>query len=239
MAPAIPPLDWQSFHLPKKGHTLQEYEDAFAGDARAGRFAVADGASESSFASSWARILVHAFVGKPGPWSAWLPAARKRWRSRLHEENLPWYAQTKVEEGAYAALVGVHFEASNWHAEAVGDSCVFQLRDDALRQSFPVRRAGDFSNQPNLLGSRVHKSAPARTRRLHLEGEWRRGDVLCLMTDALAHWCLHRVEDRQQPWAEILAIETTRDFVECIEKLRSEGMRNDDVTLIRIQAKMR
>jgi hypothetical protein len=229
-------LAWQTFHLPKRGHTQEEYEDAFAGDPKSGRFAVADGASESSFASSWAKILVEAYVGKPGPWSAWLPAARTQWRTRLNGANLPWYAQTKVEEGAYAALLGVRFDGTSWHAEAVGDSCVFQVRDNGLRRAFPVRRAGDFNNQPNLLGSRLHKNAGTRTKRLHLESDWRPGDTLFLMTDALAQWFLGQVERRRQPWQQIRTIETAADFVECIEKLRKDGMRNDDVTLVRVQA---
>src|SRR5437879_1758144 len=120
MPTATPSLVWHTFHLPKRGHSPKEYEDAFAGDLNAGRFAVADGASESSFASAWAQILVRAYVSKPGPWPKWLPAARKRWRSRLNQVDLPWYAQTKLEEGAYAALLGVHIEGKTWHAEAVG-----------------------------------------------------------------------------------------------------------------------
>jgi hypothetical protein len=236
MPTAPPALDWRTFHVPKNGHTQEEYEDAFAGDPKSGRFAVADGASESSFASSWAQILVNAYVGKPGPWAAWLPAARKQWRTRLNGADFPWYAQTKFEEGAYAALLGIHFDGPNWHAEAVGDSCVFQVRDNGLRRAFPLRRAGDFSNQPNLLGSRAYKNSAMRTRRLHLESEWQPGDMLFLMTDALAHWFLQQVERRQRPWQQLLAIETARDFVEFIEKLRKEGMRNDDVTVVRVRA---
>jgi serine/threonine protein phosphatase PrpC len=236
MPTAIPSLDWHTFHVPKRGHSPLEYEDAFACAPKAGRFAVADGASESSFASAWAKILVQAYVHKPAAWSTWLPAARKRWRTRLDHGELPWYAQTKLEEGAYAALLGVHIKGRTWDAEAVGDSCIFQVRGSKLRRAFPLRRSQDFSNQPNLLGSRSHKHAGIRTRRLHLKSDWQEGDVLLLMTDALAQWFLQNVEARGRPWTDLLAIETRREFVDLIEKLRGEGMRNDDVTLIRVQA---
>jgi hypothetical protein len=176
-------------------------------------------------------------VNKPGPWSAWLPAARKHWRVRLGELDLPWYAQAKFEEGAFAALLGVQFNGSTWHAEAVGDSCLFLVRDEGLYYSFPVRRSRDFSNQPHLLGSRPQNNSGSRTRRLHLEQDWRPGDALFLMTDALAQWFLERVENRQRPWKALLAIETAKNFVGCIERLRNNGMRNDDVTMIRIQDK--
>jgi hypothetical protein len=237
MPTALPSLAWQTFHVPKAGHTHQEYEDAFAGDPKVGRFAVADGASESSFASSWAELLVDAYVGKPGSWSTWLPGARKRWRARLSKADLPWYAQTKFDEGAYAALLGVYFDGPRWHAEAVGDSCVFQIRNHGLRRAFPLRRPDEFNNQPSLLGSRAHSNADPRTRRLHLESDWQDGDILLLMTDALAHWFLRQVERRRQPWRDLLAIETVPEFVECVDKLREDGMRNDDATLIRVQTK--
>ncbi len=53
---------WRVFALPKRGHRLEEYEDAYAGNPDGGRFAVADGAAESSFANVWAQLLVSGFV---------------------------------------------------------------------------------------------------------------------------------------------------------------------------------
>ena len=63
-------LTWQSFFLPKRGNAAEEYEDAFAGDPASGRFAIADGASESCFAAAWAKIVVESYVKTPGSWSA-------------------------------------------------------------------------------------------------------------------------------------------------------------------------
>jgi hypothetical protein len=236
MADTIPRLAWQTFHVPKKGHTAQEYEDAFAGDPALGRFAIADGASESSFAGPWARLLVRAYVRKPGEWSAWLGVARKRWQARLGQRELPWYAQAKVEDGAFAAFLGVHFENGHWHAAAVGDSCLFQVRGDLLHRAFPIRRSRNFGNQPNLLGSRRHADHQARTRRIHLQGDWQAGDRLYLMTDSLACWFLEQVEAQGKPWSELSTLETADDFASWMDGLRRAGkIRNDDVTLIRIQ----
>jgi hypothetical protein len=230
---------WQHFHLPKEGHAPDEYEDAFAGRPAAGRFAVADGASESAFAGTWGRILVRTYVRKGGPWSDWLPGARRRWRRQVEGRELPWYAEAKAEEGAFAALLAVACTEGAWEAQAVGDCCLFQVRGDFLRRSFPVRRARDFSTRPNLLGSRSRTTAQVRTKRTHLRGDWRTGDVLYLMTDALAHWFLSRVEDRGRPWEALREIQTPDEFVLWVQGLRRvELLRNDDVTLVRIsQAK--
>src|SRR5258708_5479570 len=103
------PLDWHVFHLPKRGHAPEEYEDALAADLALGRFALADGASESSFAAAWARLLVEGFVTASGqPWRGldWLPALRQRWVETVEALSLPWYAEIKREEGAFATLLG-------------------------------------------------------------------------------------------------------------------------------------
>jgi Protein phosphatase 2C len=238
MADATFSLAWRSFHLPKQGHAPAEYEDAFAGRPAQGRFAVADGASESAFAVAWARLLVRAYVRSPGPWSRWLPAARRRWRSQLEGRDLPWYAEAKFQEGAFAALLGVAFAEGCWQAEAVGDSCLFQVRGGRLCRAFPLRRSCEFTNQPDLLGSRPRGSSRPRAKRCRLQGDWQRADVLYLMTDALAKWFLTEVEERRRPWEDWQNLQTSGHFARWVEKLRRAGeIRNDDVTLIRIQEK--
>jgi hypothetical protein len=231
-------LAWQSFRLPKQGHTLDEYEDAFAGDPEKGRFAIADGASESAFAGTWARILVKGYVQVTGVWSDWLPAARKRWRTKVEGRELPWYAETKFQEGAFAALLGVAFGKDRWQAEAMGDSCLFQVRGDRCHTCFPMRQSCEFSNHPHLLGSRARGTTQLRSKRQQLIGDWQPGDVLFLMTDALAQWFLQKVEERRQPWRELHDLRTADQFAHWIDKIRRLGeLRNDDVTLLRIREK--
>src|SRR5438876_30634 len=67
-------LHFREFRLARRGHPLAECQDAAAADPERGRFAVADGAAESSLAAPWARLLVEDFVGAPGP-PAEVPAA--------------------------------------------------------------------------------------------------------------------------------------------------------------------
>jgi hypothetical protein len=235
MADAAFTLAWQSFHLPKQGHTLAEYEDAFAGDPEKGRFAVADGASESAFAGIWARILVKGFVQVSGSWSDWLPAARKRWRTKIEGRELPWYAESKFNEGAFATLLGVSFEKDRWQAEAMGDSCLFQVRGQECRVSFPLQQASEFGNRPHLLGSRARGTTQLRTKRQHLQADWHPGDILFLMTDALAQWFLSRLEQRLQPWKDWQDLGTPEQFTAWVDRTRRTGeLRNDDVTLLRI-----
>jgi hypothetical protein len=228
-------LAWQTFHLPKKGHASEDYEDAFAGDPDRARFAVADGASESLFAGAWASALVESFVQIPGPWSAWLPMARARWCAHGRQPELPWYAETKLEEGDFAAFLGIAFTGDRWLAEAVGDCCLFRVRGRRLLQPFPIRRSSDFGNRPSLLGSRRPKRSQTRARRFRLQGDRRPGDVFYLMTDALAQWFLKSDEEGRRPLKLLEERSVEGEFAPWVENLRESGeLRNDDVTLMRI-----
>jgi hypothetical protein len=230
-------LAWQTFHLPKKGHASEDYEDAFAGDPDRARFAVADGASESLFAGVWASLLVEAYVRSPlaCPWSIWLRPARKRWRKEASKRELPWYAENKLLEGDFAALLGVAFDGDRWLAEAVGDCCLFVVRDGRLVRAFPLSKACDFGSRPSLVGSHRWEPGQPRTRRFRLKGACRPGDVFLLMTDALAQWFLKNVEEGHRPWQELHAMNCQEQFVGSLDRLRdNREIRNDDVTFMRI-----
>jgi hypothetical protein len=104
----------QAYWVPKLGNSTDEYEDAFAYSTDDGSFAIADGATESSFADRWARDLVDSFVTKPPevngarkPFPEWLEPMQQRWRAGIDWENLPWFAEEKAKSGAYATFLGL------------------------------------------------------------------------------------------------------------------------------------
>jgi serine/threonine protein phosphatase PrpC len=247
MSTNIPSLRWIAFHAHKRGNAPGEYEDAFAGEAVTARFAVADGASESSFAATWAQLLVEGFLSAEGmPWRQleWLTPWRARWSAEVDGQPLPWYAEEKREQGAYATLLGVVFRTSKtpeepavWRALAVGDSCLFRLRAGKLRQSFPLTRAADFGNRPDLLGSRGRPDDTPRQAIQYARGKCRPGDRFLLMTDALAEWMLRRGEEEQRPADDIERLlaepHPHHAFAGWVEERRErQKLRNDDVTLV-------
>ncbi len=103
----------KNFWVPKYGNTAEEYEDASASSTY--RFAVADGATESSFAERWAQGLVKAFTSTPldhirnpkVPLAEWLDPLQKEWHKSVPWDRLPWYADEKARTGAFAAFLGV------------------------------------------------------------------------------------------------------------------------------------
>jgi hypothetical protein len=235
----------REFWVPRRGNRPDEYEDAFAADVKAGRFALADGATESSFAASWARLLVDDFVQHAAAdfndWEARLPALQEQWYASVWRPALSWNVEAKLEHGAFSTFLGVIVrsvgEIPQWEAAAVGDTCLFHTRGANLFSASPLDHSSKFNNSPQLLGSRMSRQRLRGSAALRVEGSGLPGDRLWMMTDALAQWSLREHEDGRDPWGEIVAIltqpEPQQRFSAWIDQLRlARQLRNDDVTLM-------
>jgi hypothetical protein len=237
----------KTYWLPKRGHSDEEYEDAFADDAERGRFAVADGATESSYAGRWAKLLVQGFVREPAclprKWGRWLQPIQQEWLADVGNRPLPWYAENKVKDGAFATFLGLVIKRTFcrslcWQAIAVGDSCLFHLRDGALLEPFPITQSSEFGNSPWLVGSRSPLGQAQKSFRIG-KGRCKANDRFWLMTDALAQWFLREHEAGRRPWDTLeglLAASAGNEaFASWVRELRdSEALRNDDVTLVAV-----
>jgi serine/threonine protein phosphatase PrpC len=240
----------EGFRAPKLGNKDSEYEDAFyprakiiSQEQKLFSFAVADGATETSFSGLWAKQLVRAFCkGIPdGPEiSINLVPLRERWQKIVSRRPLPWYAEEKIRSGAFAAIVGLVLEdgakgQGSWKALAVGDSCLFQVRNKQVLKCFPIKKSEDFNNSPQLLSSiDGDKVRASRTK-----GQWLEGDTFYLMTDAVACWFMKQVEVNTVPARELTDLrddEGKNSFQSWLKELRDgHRLRNDDVTIVRIE----
>ncbi len=234
--------------LPKRGNSREECEDASDAVPAAGRFAMADGATQSGFAADWARVLVAQFVaapaGQPWRWSDWLPAARQRWSEKVgRRADSSYYAEAKFREGAHATFLGLTVDACGpgryrWQAVAVGDCCLFHTRGGELLGAFPLEQPASFNNSPRLVGSRTSADL-LEEKTLRREHDALPGDQLGMMTDALAAWFLQEREDGGMPWSSLAAFldEPASDdrFASWIDQQRdARRLHDDDVTLFRL-----
>jgi hypothetical protein len=217
--------------VPKGGADAADYEDAAAleSDDWPVCAAVADGATESVFARAWAKRLVRgltdqtvtsaeAFGDRLREWQA-------EWQAHVSERaaDRPWYVAAKAAEGAFAAVLGLSLHADGrWRAVAVGDCCLFHVRDGALVQSWPFASPDAFTNRPALVPSRSDPAVPLPET---TSGSWHPNDRFVLATDAGAAWLLRGGLDPLRG-----GLEAVPDWVQAA---RADGaLRNDDVTFL-------
>jgi len=233
-----PAMQTRVLSVPKSGAEEKEYEDAACVQTAAWpvRAAVADGATESAFARSWAERLARGVVEQGATPEAFGNAVsdwQTEWRAavRTRAQGRPWYVAAKAEEGAFATLLGLSLTADGqWRAVSVGDCCLFQVRDGALVRSWPFGTAEAFTNRPALVPSRPDQALPAPE---HASESWTAGDGFVLATDAVAAWLLNP-ESRVGPatagaWDD-------EQFRRAVDRGRAEErLRNDDATLLVIR----
>ena len=239
-----------SLGLQKHGNSRNEYEDAHLAAPERARFAISDGATDSSYASWWADQLVKGYTeappaaNQPEGTAGWLAPHQASWNARVQQRlaqpGVPWFAAERAAGGSFAALLGLEFQAPRpgggvpWRALAVGDSMLFTLRDGQLLTSFPLERAEQFDNGPVLISTRADRHRAEAWR--WLGGTAKPGDRFFLATDALGQWVLRRHEAGEDPFLELWGLESEQALTQLVERERTAGrMRNDDVTLLRLQ----
>jgi hypothetical protein len=220
------------------------------------RYAIADGASTAYLSGLWAGTLVDEFglceseITNKNFLDLVQTLIDKKWTARLTDytknredegKPLSWYDEMALQNGAASTFLEISFALEenkfkeNFSALAIGDSCLFHVRNDDLVTKFPLNSSADFDNSPLLISSDSKRNANLQEKIAYLKDQSiATGDQILLMTDALASWFLQEYEKEAKPW-EIIgkkAVNKT-SFSEWVEELRENKLiRNDDVTLM-------
>ena len=242
-------LHTRQYLLPKLGHDESECEDVIAVDPETGRFAVADGATEAFDARNWAERLAQRWVQTGSTLTAdefreWVTAQGRELRDSWEGLKLSWYSEEKARHGSFAAFAGLEIDPRSknpfWKAIALGDTCLVHSRNGVLLKSFPLSRSESFNAAPVLVASdsSLHESA---MQSLVVEsGSCECGDVLLLLSDAIASWYLQRLEQNDLDPDTFLRMTETEELNRFFDDQRSTGkMRNDDLAVVRIEIKRR
>ncbi|WP_327069507.1 hypothetical protein [Kitasatospora sp. NBC_01302] len=189
-------------------------------------------------------------------WEEWHAAyLRKRMAAG---RPVKWFEHPKLAAGAFATALALYVDVPGnmwpgatvvgrqrrrWLTAALGDSCLFQVRNGRLIRRFPMKSAAAFGNSPCLLGSRDRNWAELCARTVFTRGYSEGGDELMLMTDALAAYfidCADAMSARRfESLVHNLRVFARTDdepgFEEWVNRQRSAGrLRNDDVTFVHI-----
>ncbi|HAF29437.1 MAG TPA: hypothetical protein DCG75_10360 [Bacteroidales bacterium] len=240
--------------IPKQGNSEQECEDCISIKATKEqnkklrlRVAIADGATESSFAKEWSNLLTKSFDKFKLPLKETLlnklTDLRKKQEVLLKDIELPWYAQEKAENGAFSAFLGIRIDLvnHNYEAIAIGDCCLFHIRNEVVIKQFPVMNSSEFGNNPYLISSKPNKNTDLVNYLIEEKGDLSKGDILFLMSDALAHWFMKNNELNEHPWNILLGLkgktkEEKLKFNSWLTERRiSKEIKNDDVVLAIIE----
>ena len=240
----------------KLGASEAEYEDAHAfrflaestGDDGSMQYsaAIADGATDSWHSGLWARILATGAVkgdSTATQMSDRFEELRQRWRHEAVPADASWVSEEKARGGAHAAILvlsvrtpSIRGEPGTWSAWAVGDCCLFQLREGNCITSFPYARAEEFACNPKLVetGSPVDQF---KSIDIELSGRWQTGDEFLMATDALALWCMERIDESgkydEAAFAEVTRPQSRAAFLDWVARARKTGhLRNDDTSLV-------
>ena len=235
-----------------------ECEDAHAWNTR--RAAVCDGASRAFASGRWAALLARAFLateldGSQGEETVgegarvldgWLSESRGLWAEQTAQgADVPVYIRGALARGSAATFVGVDTrDVSSRHpgagplleyrAFAVGDSCLFHLREGHPTALFPLDRPDQFDTHPSLVPTRAEAlQSLARVLRC-TSGACGPHDVLLLLTDALAQWALEAAAEPGSGVWRFLEHAGEDEFGVRVRELRAaRAMKEDDVSLVR------
>lgn len=239
----------RSFTMSKLGNKPQDCEDYFSWNPGRMKFAMADGASTSIFSDIWARELARAAVecdgsiveSIDGSVEPMLRSARKAWYTSIKWNSLPWFLRNKAVSGSYSTLTLMQMaplaSSYRYSAYAVGDTCLFKIKNGRIESSFPILSPEEFSISPKLVWSGKGSPLPQDIRlqvpafQRH-EGILQPGEMLILSTDGVSKWLMEtgRVEDI------VMRINNPPDIKKFLTgEINSRRMRNDDVAISLIE----
>jgi hypothetical protein len=250
-------LVWKTFSICKDGNREEENEDAVFPQLMNGSSlivdqfscAMADGATSSSFSKLWANLLVKESGTSHNlqkDLNQTLNSARYIWKGELAQKNLTWPAEIKMRQGSFATLLWFHIWQRNgsspsanvvsdhgWAANAVGDTCLFQVIKGRFVSSFPLTRASQFSNTPDLISTNLTYHRSGSTNRLS-SGTWQKGDHFLIISDALSEYLIRHIESNSIVWSMVSENLTSLvRYQTWIRSLRRQSqIKNDDTSLI-------
>jgi hypothetical protein len=242
-------LQLRQLLLPKLGHEASECEDVIAVDMQACRFAVADGATEAFDARKWAERLAQRWVRNETTLTVeefrrWVANEGRELHESWNDLSLSWYSEEKARTGSFAAFIGVELDlktdSTSWKAIALGDACLLHCRGGALLKSLPLSQSGSFNSTPALVASDASLHENSMQSVVVDSGSCQSGDVLLLMSDAAAAWCLQAFENKILDATALLSAKSDEELQRFFDDERLAGrIRNDDLAIVGIEIKRR
>jgi hypothetical protein len=205
-------------------------QDALATAPELGRFAIADGVTNSDLSGEWARTLVSRWTREPisdvsTELAPWLARAQAEWNElvapELAQRSAQFFNRGRKWVG-HAAFVGAELKREThggWRLDtvAIGDSVIFHVSGGRLRESFPLEESSEFSDVVKTLPSTGAPAFRVRQRSLRVEA----GDDIFMATDALAAWILTEIESGRDGFEILRGIQNRSQMSRFVTEARA------------------
>lgn len=242
----------RGWSVPKFNETHNE--DCWGVNEASGRIAVADGVAQASYSLEWAQALVRGFVEghlaipeDEISFEEQLKPLREQWWEMVPWERLARKGHpfdTKAKQGGFSTFLGVTIDDGSWSAFVIGDCNLFVVSyNGQYKESWPAVNEADFGNMPLSIRSVrfSHPNHPHSDRNIfrsirRKESPVYSGDCIVICTDALSAFLLaHR--NQSALWWDMLSFSDSspEEFSRWINRLRGEGLKNDDTTAVVIE----
>ncbi|MFB2876640.1 hypothetical protein [Floridanema aerugineum] len=237
---------------PKKNENITDCQDCFEINEAENCFAIADGASQSFYPNIWAELLVNNFCQNPQineqNWQTWLAPIQDEWLQEVQQrvtkaetEKRPVWVTNKnrlnFREAATSTFIGLQFLDNQVKVSIVGDSCLFILKGNELKQTYPLKSSKDFNDRPAYFASysKDNQYVPSFFD-IPLDSKKSQDCFyFILATDALSEYIFQCREQEKNIFNTLLKISSQEQFENFVAEVRNAEhirMKNDDVTLI-------
>ena len=242
--------DVKVFQLPRDVNDPAANEDSYCCDEHHPVAAVADGVAGGIFSDRWAAILTSAVFAAPPNlddaecFRAWLAECRSRWSQGIDLAKLGYFHRRRLTQvrGGYATLLWLEAAPAaegslddgdfGWKSAAVGDCCLFHVRDGRLLKSFPIETSEAFGLQPPSLGS-ADSDEDELFKFERWEGSCRTGDLFALCSDAIACTLIQTLEKGDSvDWDSIARMDEPEWTNWVVGMREAQRIRFDDTTMV-------
>ena len=199
-------IETQSFVAPATGEAIAVCQDAVhptdSVDAQCLDFecAVADGATHSWKAGMWARLVAQhgpALLRAGASKEAHLVKLQGTWKRRTESAANGWFERQAQMRGAGCTIAALRIgdvcapevTRGPFRVSSIGDTCVFQVRNDCSWLVSHDGRTPQFTDQPSQVCTTSSAEDICQSEYICF-GEWLSGDRFYMLTDKLAEWAL-------------------------------------------------
>lgn len=223
----------------RNSYVFKDIQDKYAIDLNRKIFALSDGATQGYKSEIWAGKLTDSFKNNP---TFEVPKLIALFKNTAEEfstidfgvnENVALRAleSRKKELGSFATFLGVSIQDDLLHFISSGDVCAFIFNGNAV-QSFPFKSVEELDKDKGFLGTaKILKNEIEESQFKTDQILLKNGDVLFLMTDALARLVL---KDNQILF-DLTSIKNFEEFKNYIvEKWDTKVLEEDDITAMLI-----